>query len=359
MRLKHSISGLAVAAALVIGGAGTATADNTYNIKLATGHPPGFHYVKFFKEYFAPELIRRVAARTDHKMTVTELYSASAVKVTETLEGLEKGVIDIGGFCYCFEAAKLPLHAFQVWVPFGPASSIKSLAVARDVYATTPELIEVFEKKYNQKLLGLIVLDPYEIISRKPLLKLSDMKGYKIGAAGANLAWLKPAGAIPVQTNGSIAYTSLQTGVYDAIVGFASFFESAKFYELAPHYIKTGLGSVTWLAVHMSLNSYNKLPPEIQTIIDELGRDFEAVVAMDKEADYLPALSRIAAAGGIIHELSDEVKAEWAESLKGLPAAKAKEFDAKGYPATATIKRTIAAAEKHGHKWPVQYKLGQ
>jgi hypothetical protein len=46
-----------------------------------------------------------------------------------------------------------------------------------------------------------------------------------------------------------------------------------------------------------------------------------------------------------------------AESLKGLPAAKAKEFDAKGYPATATIKRSLASAEKHGHVWPVKYKL--
>jgi len=358
MQLKHSLSALAVAAALAIGGASSASAES-FNIKLASGHPPGFHYVKFFKEYFAPELKRRVEARTEHTMSVTELYSASAVKVTETLEGVERGVVDIGGGCYCFEAAKLPLHAFQVWVPFGPASSIKSLAVARDVYATTPELSDVFEKKFNQKQIGMIVLDPYEIASRKPLLKLSDMKGYKIGAAGANLAWLKPAGAVPVQTNGAIAYTSLQTGVFDAVVAFASFVEAAKFYELAPHYIKTGLGSVTWLFVHINLDTYNKFPPEIQTIIDEMGRDFEAVVAMDKEEAYLPTLKRIADAGGTIHELSPAVKAEWAESLKGLPAAKAKEFDAKGYPATAVIKRTIASAEKHGHKWPVQYKLAQ
>ena len=43
-----------------------------------------------------------------------------------------------------------------------------------------------FNYSDNQKLIGLIVLDPYEIVARKPLLKLSDLKGYKIGAAGAN-----------------------------------------------------------------------------------------------------------------------------------------------------------------------------
>ena len=360
MTLRHSLGSIAIAATLSIGMIAanvTAASADKFNVKLASGHPPGFHYVKFFKEYFAPELKRRVEARTDHTMSVTELYSASAVKVTETLEGLQKGVIDIGGGCYCFEAAKLPLHAFQVWTPFGPFSPIKSLAVARDVYSTTPELIDVFEKKYNQKLIGLIVLDPYEIVARKPLLKLSDLKGYKIGAAGANLAWLKGTGAVPVQTNGAIAYTSMQTGVFDAVVAFASFVEAAKFYEMAPHYMKIGIGSVTWLFVHINLDTYNKFPPEIRKIIDEIGRDYETVVAMDKEESYLPTLQRMADKGTTIHELSAETKAEWAESLKGLPAAKAKEFDAKGYPATATIKRSLASAEKHGHVLPVKYKL--
>ena len=360
MFFKKTIVSSIIATALAImtfsGTSGIAQADS-FNVKLATGHPPGFHYVKFFKEYFAPELIKRVAARTEHTMSVTELYSASAVKVTETLEGVQRGVVDIGGGCYCFEAAKLPLHAFQVWTPFGPFSPIKSLSVARDVYSTTPELIDIFEKKFNQKLIGLIVLDPYEIISRKPLMKLTDLKGYKIGAAGANLAWLEGTGAVPVQTNGAIAYTSLQTGVFDAVIGFASFFEAAKFYEIAPHYMKIGVGSVTWLFVHINLDTYNKFPPEIQKIIDELGRDYEQVIAMDKEEAYLPTLQRIADKGGTIHELSDETKAKWAESLKGLPAKKAKEFNAKGYPASAVLKRSIASAEKHGHEWPIKYKV--
>ena len=168
---------------------------------------------------------------------------------------------------------------------------------------------------------------------------------------------MKGTGAVPVQTNGAIAYTSMQTGVFDAVVAFASFVEAAKFYEMAPHYMKIGIGSVTWLFVHINLDTYNKFPPEIRKIIDEIGRDYETVVAMDKEESYLPTLQRMADKGTTIHELSAETKAEWAESLKGLPAAKAKEFDAKGYPATATIKRSLASAEKHGHVWPVKYKL--
>ena len=41
------------------------------------------------------------------------------VKVADTLEGVQSGIIDIGGFCFCFEPSNLPLHAFQVMLPFG------------------------------------------------------------------------------------------------------------------------------------------------------------------------------------------------------------------------------------------------
>ena len=67
MRFMKVLTGLAVATAMAASGATTAVADN-FNIKLATGHPPAFHYVKWFGKYFAPELKRRVEDRTDHTM---------------------------------------------------------------------------------------------------------------------------------------------------------------------------------------------------------------------------------------------------------------------------------------------------
>ena len=45
------------------------------------------------------EVKKRVAERTDHTVNFTELYAGSAVKVTETLEGVQNGVVDIGGMC--------------------------------------------------------------------------------------------------------------------------------------------------------------------------------------------------------------------------------------------------------------------
>lgn len=41
------------------------------------------------------------------------------VKVADTLEGVQSGIIDIGGYNFGFEPSNLPLHAFQVMLPFG------------------------------------------------------------------------------------------------------------------------------------------------------------------------------------------------------------------------------------------------
>jgi len=88
---------------------------------------------------------------------IPELYEGgSIVRTSETLEGVQNGIVDIGGFCYCFEPSNLPLHAFQVMLPFGTMDPTVSLKIAQDVYREVPYLTEVFEEEFNQKLLARI-----------------------------------------------------------------------------------------------------------------------------------------------------------------------------------------------------------
>ena len=71
------------------------------------------------------------------------------VKVADTLEGVQSGIIDIGGFCFCFEPSNLPLHAFQVMLPFGTMDPVMSVKVARAVYDKVPYMSKVFEDKFQ------------------------------------------------------------------------------------------------------------------------------------------------------------------------------------------------------------------
>ena len=53
----------------------------------------------------------------------------------------------------------------------------------------------------------------------------------------------------------------------------------------------------------------------------------------------------------------DNVRVEWANSLKDWPQAQAADLDKQGLPATLVLKTTLEESEKIGHKWPVRYSI--
>ena len=123
-----------------------AEAKNTITIRIGSGHPPTVVYAGLMKTFFQPELKKAIESKTDHKVKFIEGYSGSIVKVFEVMEGVQNGILDIGGFCYCFEASKLPMHAFQIMLPFGTMDPVQSVAIAAEVYKKFPSLNQRFQK---------------------------------------------------------------------------------------------------------------------------------------------------------------------------------------------------------------------
>ena len=177
---------------------GIALADRI-TLRIATGHPPGVVYAGLMKDYFQTELKSRVESRTEHTVNFIEGYSGSIVRTSETLEGVQNGIIDIGGFCYCFEPSNLPLHAFQVMLPFGTMDPTVSLKIAQEVYQEVPYLTDVFEEQFNQKLLARIADAGYNLVTSFDWNTVEDLDAIKIAGAGLNLNWLRYAGVTPVQ----------------------------------------------------------------------------------------------------------------------------------------------------------------
>jgi TRAP-type C4-dicarboxylate transport system substrate-binding protein len=249
--LSKTIAVLAVSAfagGMIMMAAGTAHAK-TITIRIASGHPPAVVYAGLMKDYFQAELKKRVEERTEHKINFVEGYSGSIVKVYETFEGVRDGIVDIGGFCYCFEPSNLKLHAFQVMLPFGTMDPTISLKVAQDVYREVPYLTNVFEEKFNQKLLARIADGGYNLGTSFDWNKVSDLKGVKIAGAGLNLNWLKYAGVTPVQGSLPEAYTGMKTHIYEGWIMFPSAWVNLKLYEPGPFYTLIGFGSITWHAM--------------------------------------------------------------------------------------------------------------
>ncbi len=339
--------------------AGLATAPafaDDINLRIGSGHPPGVVYAGLMQSYFQPELKKRVEERTDHTINFVEGYSGSIVKVTEVLEGVQDGIIDIGGMCYCFEPSNLPLHAFQVMLPFGSMDPVTSLRVAQDVYAAVPHLQNVFEEKYNQKLLSRITDGGYNLGTSFEWQTLDDLKNQKIAGAGLNLNWLEYAGVTPVQSSLATAYTELKTNVYEGWIMFPSAWVNLKLHEPAPYYTLIGFGSITWHGLTINLDTWNELPAEVQEIMLEVATDYEEETGTVNQVEYEKHIETLK---GIIsvNEIDPAVRADWAQSLAEWPQTMATELDGQGLPASEVLKLTLEAAEKHGYEWPVRYEI--
>ena len=349
---------LKVLAFIILAGAGTsATAQETIRLRIASGHPPANTYVNLMQNFFVPEVTKRVAATTKYKVEFVEGYGGAMVKVADTLEGVQSGIIDIGGYNFGFEPSNLPLHPFQVMLPFGTMDPEVSLKVARAVYDKVPYMTKVLEDKFKQKLLALIADNGYNLGTNFEWNSVSDLKGQKIAGAGLNLKWLEFAGATPVQSSLPEAYTAMKTGVYNGWIMFPSGWVNFKLYEVGKYYTEIGFGAITWHGLTINLARWNKLPKEVQDIILQVAKEYETKTGTVNKEDYPKQIADLKAHGSIVRTLPEKVRQEWANSLAGWPAQKAKELDAMGLPATQVLEIALQAAEDNGYKWPVRYKI--
>ena len=348
---------IAVAAAVVLGLPAHSARAEDIKLRIASGHAAANTYVALMQNFFVPEVTKRVAARTSHKVDFIEGYGGSMVKPADTLEGVQSGIIDIGGYNFGFEPSNLPLHSFQVALPFGTMSPVMSVKIARAVYDKVPYLSKVLEDKFNQRLLGLIADTGYNIGTTFDWNQVADLKGRKIAGAGLNLKWLEFAGATPVQSTLPEAYTSMQSGVYNGWIMFPSAWVNFKLTEVAKHYTEVGFGAITWHGLTVNKARFAKLPKEVQDILLEVGREYEALTGTVNEENYPKQMAELARVGAVVKKVPDAVRLDWAKSLTQWPQQRADELDKQGLPASQVLKLTMEEAEKLGYKWPVRYPI--
>ena len=147
------------------------------------------------RDFFVPEVKRRVAEETDYQVSFVEGYGGSIAKVAETLEAVQDGILDLGAYCVCFEPAKLFLHNFAYFVPFGPQNAEQAISVARTVYDKHPWLEAQLSDNYGQELVALNGWDNYHLGTIDPWNSVGDLEGVKIAGAPALYGVIKEGAA--------------------------------------------------------------------------------------------------------------------------------------------------------------------
>jgi TRAP-type C4-dicarboxylate transport system substrate-binding protein len=125
------------------------------------------------------------------------------------------------------------------------------------------------------------------LMYKKQVTTLSDIQGLKLHCVpGRQVAIAEAMDAVPVSMAGAEVYMALQTGTIDGHTKGYSPLPRFKWCEVAKYVTEPKLGSV-FFAVFMNRKKYDKLPEDIQTIIDEMASDNKYGLIAAKQMDEL------------------------------------------------------------------------
>lgn len=327
MRKLNIVSSI-FAALISLLAVGSATAAETIKAVVIDGYPAKAMWVQEFTNFFIPEVDKRLAEKGNYQFDWQESYGGAIVKPKGVLEGIKLGLGDIGIVTTIFHSSKLPSQALSAVTPF-IAPDARAVAKAIDEIAREfPTMRAEFEQQNQVYLATGVVLDTYQLFSREPISSLSDVEGGKVAGAGMNLRYLEGIeGAAGVRGGLTDFYSMLQTGLVDHAMLWPEAAKTFKIAEVAPHMLKADLGAVNSKTVTVNKDYWDKLPEEVQQVLNEVAiayRDHVASVAMDRAAESVEAYK---AAGGTVVEMDPAERAAWAEAMPNIATEWAKQLD--------------------------------
>ena len=141
-----------------------------------------------------------------------------------------------------------------------------------------------------------------------PVRTPDDLKGLKLRVMNNPIEsriW-KALGAIPTPMNFAEVYSALQTGVIDGGETIPSVMETSKLYQPAK-FVSLTEHQFTFAPLVISEKRFASLPPDLQKIVLDAGREASAVERKQETSDNIAAVNRVRTLGANIVQ-PDKVK---------------------------------------------------
>jgi TRAP-type C4-dicarboxylate transport system substrate-binding protein len=295
--------------------------EKVIELKFANFFPPPSSQSKIAEEFIA-----ELEQRTGGKVKVRYFAGGSLLKAPTMMDGIEKGIADIGvshidytpGRMPIMEAAELPLGYPGGWV--------------------ANQIMTDFYLKFKPKEMDAVhamwwhANAPSVLLTTKPVRKLEDLKGLTIRAPGVIGDVIKALGGTPAPTPAGETYDAISKGV---IQGAFMATEAAKNWRLAE---VTKYMTNTWIVgpsypfyTIINKNSYKKFSPEVRSIFDELCGEYRDRYALMWNAIDFDGVDALKKRGGEYINLSKEETERWEKAVQPVIEDYVKRMTSKGF----------------------------
>ncbi|MGE0314002.1 MAG: TRAP transporter substrate-binding protein DctP [Lautropia sp.] len=330
---RRTFCTLAISAAASVAAAGlpaSAHAQQKIELTYATYLPKAFTFVQVDDWYMG-----EVTKRTNGRVTFKTYYGASLLKALDVFPGLASGAADLATGAPGYNVDMLPLSS--VIQPYITEKADAAVLAFSELYRTN----EVFKnewQKNNMRLVYPLAAVENTLWTRKPVRTAADLKGMRIRATLGVAQSLNLLGATPVAMGMQDGVEALKRGAID---GFASSpFDlgvQVGLHEAAAYANDAGrMGVYGIIATAFNLNAWNKLPPDVQKVFDEVAAEAPKKFLELTNAAVAAAAAKFAATKSIqavrpTEEENASWKAKTAQAVwdKWLADMKAKGLDGK------------------------------
>lgn len=334
----------------------TAGAQQVINLTIGSSHPATLPWVSAMQNFVVPETNKRLeAAGNRFRINWREAYGGVLYKANATLTSIQDGIADVGWVFTNLEGARMPLAQVSNYAP-GTVDDPKMVSeIFNDLMDQVPALRAEWDK-HNAIFLGAMAADSLQLFTKFPVRSLADLRGKRLTASGTIATWLQGLGVTPVDSALPSMYNDLKTGIADGSLTVATGVLGIKLYEVAPFVTRVNLGTFYAGALAINKNSFNKLPPEVQKVITEVGREYTAQNAALVARGEGFAYKTFAEVGGkqnppvTVTNMSQAERETWIRGLPNIAQDWVKAQEAKGLPARQVLVAFMDAARKRGAK---------
>ncbi len=282
-----------------------------------------------------------VEKRTNGKVAIKTFPGGTLLGAKNMMDGVIAGTADIGNLCMAYQPGRFVVTN-ATGLPLGiPDARVGSL-VLWDIY-------EKYKPKpfSKVKVLAMFNTAPSNIMSKKPVRNLGDLKGLELRASGPAAAALKLWGATPVGMPMPQTPEALQKGVVQGLFTAVEVLKDFKFAELTRYVTMTNTLMYPF-AVVMNMDSWNKLPKDVQKVMDDLRVEQSEWTGnyMDNHAKEAVEWAKKTYDVEFI-ELTKQQKAKWDKLIEPLVNKWIKDANAKGLPGEMIIKDIRALTKKY------------
>jgi TRAP-type transport system periplasmic protein len=302
-----------------------------FELKFGAMCPETLYMAKIFKSWMA-----KVEKDTNGRIHFTPYWQGTLITPTDAPDEVARGVVDVANF-----SADYPKVGFDIVKNSGTFFYGISMADHKKLHLQLrkkfPEMDAEFVK-YGKLIADDNVMAPMQLLTKKPIRTLSDIKGLKIKATPSYIPLLKELGAEPVMLSMFDVYLAVQKGTVDGLLAPLDVLVPLKIIEVVKYITNLNLTYSSQPGLMIRWDMWNKLPPDIKKVLEDNSRFFSDEnlrISMEENRVNEAAAKK---AGIQFVELSKQDLQKMDEILYRISQEKAAELDARKLPGTAMLK---------------------